>query len=372
MADRMTVLLLPGQGAQREQMAAGLYGRQPGFTACVTGLLAALGDEGDQLAAEWLRAAPNPAMGDAAVAQPLLLIVGYALGAAMTAAGHAPDVLVGHSVGELAAACLAGVFSPADLAPLVAARSRSLGAEGRGGMLVAAASPDDVRGELAPGVTVAAVNGPRQCVLAGPSEALKATEASLRSAGFTVRALKSGHAFHSPIMRGTAARFRTELSKFRLNAPGTTLISSRTAAPVSPAQATDPAFWADQLALPVRYWAALKSLLDSSGTCPGLVLLDGSADRSLTAGARRHPAIQSGSSLVVPLIGPSRTTGSPADAVAWAAALESLASLAGAGPTVRGGQAEQVGSCPPLYATISPKMPTTSSSAPSDSPRSSE
>jgi acyl transferase domain-containing protein len=262
----------------------------------------------------------------------LLLIVGYALGAAMTAAGHAPDVLVGHSAGELAAACLAGVFSPTDLAALVAARSRSLGDEGRGGMLAVVAAPGDVPADLPPGVTIAAINGPRQCVLAGPSEALNATEASLRSAGFTVRALKSGHAFHSPAMGGTAARFGTELSQFRLSAPGTMLISSRTAAPVSPAQATNPAFWADQLALPVRYWPALKSLLDSNGTCPGLVLLDGSAGRSLTAGARRHPAIQSGRSLVVPLIGPSRTTGSPADLAAWAAALESLSSLAGAAP----------------------------------------
>jgi acyl transferase domain-containing protein len=335
----MTVLLLPGQGAQRERMAAGLYGSQPGFTACVTGLLQALGGDGERLAAEWLRAAPNPAMDEAAVAQPLLLILGYALGAAMTAAGHPPDVLVGHSAGELAAACLAGVFSPADLAPLVAARSRSLGAEGRGGMLAVAAAPGEMPGELAPDVAVAAINGPRQCVLAGPSEALKGAEASLRSAGFTVRALKSGHAFHSPAMRETAARFRAELSRFRLSVPGSTLISSRTATPVSPAQATDPAFWADQLALPVRYWPALKSLLDRSGTSPGLVLLDGSADRSLTAGARRHPAVQSGNSVVVPLIGPSRTTGSPADVVAWAAALESLAALAGGRAAVSGGQA---------------------------------
>jgi acyl transferase domain-containing protein len=324
----MTLLLLPGQGAQRERMAAGLYGRQPQFTACVSRLFLALGDDGDRLAGQWLRAAPNPGMRDAGTAQPLLLITGYALGMAVSSAARAPDLLLGHSAGELAAACVAGVFSPGDLARLVAARSRSLGPEGRGGMLAVAAAPAELPGDLAPGVAVAAVNGPRQCVLAGPDEALGKAEASLRSAGLTVRALKSGHAFHSAAMRAAAARFQDELSGLELSAPRITMISGQTAAPVSPAQAASPAFWAGQLMLPVRYWPALKSLLDTYGHSPGLVLLDASADRGLTTGARHHPAVRSGGSHIVPLIAAGRATGGPADEVAWAAALESLTRLA--------------------------------------------
>jgi acyl transferase domain-containing protein len=185
--DRVTVLLLPGQGAQRERMAAGLFGWQPEFTACVTRLIEGLGADGDRLAATWLRTAPNPAMDEAGAAQPLLLMVGYALGVALNAVGRAPDLLLGHSVGELAAACLAGVFSPADVAPLVTARSRILGVDGRGGMLAVAAAPGELPAVLESGVSIAAVNGPRQCVLAGPSAALKAVEASLRAVGFTVQ-----------------------------------------------------------------------------------------------------------------------------------------------------------------------------------------
>jgi hypothetical protein len=75
---------------------------------------------------------------------------------------------------------------------------------------------------------------------------------------------------------------------------------------------------------PVQYWPALKSLLDSG---PGVVLLDASVDRSLTAGARRHPAVRSGASHIVPLLASSRTTGGSADTAAFAAALDSLALL---------------------------------------------
>jgi acyl transferase domain-containing protein len=332
MTDRRTVLLLPGQGAQRERMGAELYGRQAAFTACTKGLFGSLDSEGTKLAAEWQRAAPNPALDDVGVAQALLLVVGYALGTAVRGLAGGPDMLLGHSAGELAAACLAGVFSPEDLVRLLAGRSRTLHPDGRGGMLAVAAAPDELPEPFEPGVALAAINGPRHCVLAGPEPALRRTTASLRSAGFALRGLRSSHAFHSPVMRHTAAQFRSELGALRLNAPHSTLISSRTAAPVSPSQATDPSFWADQLMLPVLFWPALKSLLDEQGHRPGLVLLDGSADRSLTAAARRHPAVRSGRSLVVPLLAPAQPASKGADLSAWTAAAELLA---GDDPSVR-------------------------------------
>lgn len=332
MTDRRTVLLLPGQGAQREQMGAELYGRQPAFTACADGLFRSLDSDGDKLAAEWQRSAPNPAMDDVGVAQALLLITGYALGTAVRGLAGGPDILLGHSAGELAAACLAGVLPPEDLVRLLAARSRTLHPNGRGGMLAVAAAPDELPEPFEPGIALAAINGPRHCVLAGPEPALGRTTASLRSAGFACRGLRSSHAFHSPVMRQTAAQFRSALAELRLSAPHSTLFSSRTAAPVSPSQATDPSFWADQLLLPVLFWPALKSLLDEEGHRPGLVLLDGSADRSLSSAARRHRAVRSGRSLVVPLLAPAQPTSEDADLAAWTAAAELLA---GGDPSVR-------------------------------------
>ncbi|MCD2463414.1 acyltransferase domain-containing protein [Streptomyces sp. NPDC056460] len=306
---RRTVLLLPGQGAQRERMAAGLYEAVPEFAAPMDSFLAALGPEGARLREEWLRPAPNPSLDDALVSQPLLFGVGYALGRCVTAlSGHAPDVLLGHSVGELAAAALAGVFSPEDAAQVMAARRTALAGRTGGGMLAVGAAVADVEPLLTPGAAVAAVNGPRQTVLAGPSDALARTSERLAAAGMVVRALRSGHAFHSPSLAGAAETYARALSHVPLRAPEGALLSTRTARWLRAEEATDPAFWAGQLALPVLYWPALRALLDGTpdgtpdGPGTGLVLLDASADRSLTAPARRHPSVRSGASVVVPLL----------------------------------------------------------------------
>ncbi|MFJ5137234.1 acyltransferase domain-containing protein [Streptomyces sp. NPDC088707] len=302
---RRTVLLLPGQGAQRERMAAGLYEAVPEFAAPMDSFLAALGPEGARLREEWLRPAPNPSLDDALVSQPLLFGVGHALGRCVTAlSGHAPDVLLGHSVGELAAAALAGVFSPGDAAQVMAARRRALAGRTGGGMLAVGAAVADVEPLLTPGAAVAAVNGPRQTVLAGPSGALSRTSERLAAAGMVVRALRSGHAFHSPSLAGAAETYARALSHVPLRAPARPLLSTRTARWLRAEEATDPGFWAGQLALPVLYWPALRALLDGTPDGPdtGLILLDASADRSLTAPARRHPSVRSGTSVVVPLL----------------------------------------------------------------------
>ena len=302
---RRTVLLLPGQGAQRERMAAGLYEAVPEFAAPMDSFLAALGPEGARLREEWLRPAPNPALDDALVSQPLLFGVGYALGRCVTAlSGHAPDILLGHSVGELAAAALAGVFSPEEAAQVMAARRTALTGRTGGGMLAVGGAVADVEPLLTPGTAVAAINGPRQTVLAGPAEPLARTAERLAAAGLVVRALRSGHAFHSPSLAGAAETYARALSHVPLRAPEGMLLSTRTARWLRAEEAVDPAFWAGQLALPVLYWPALRALLDGTPDGPdtGLILLDASADRSLTAPARRHPSVRSGASVVVPLL----------------------------------------------------------------------
>ncbi|MEU9957282.1 acyltransferase domain-containing protein [Streptomyces sp. NPDC050982] len=383
MERRRSVLLLPGQGAQRERMAAGLYGAREEFTAPMDEFFGRLGTTGAGLRSAWLRPAPNPELDESAVAQPLLLAVGHALGRAVGTAAEPPALLLGHSVGELAAACLVGVFDPADIGALAAARSRALEGTGQGGMLAVAASEGQVAEELGglgdgaelsgfaegmavgadgvavsgmadgaavagvtaagvaaraavarvaagtafAGVAVAALNGPRQTVLAGPREALAAVERRLRDRGILVRALRSGHAFHSPAMEGAARRFGEALAGFGPRVPrggAGTVVSSRTGVAVTAEQARDPHFWGGQLAAPVRYWPALRELLDTLGRRPGLLLLDGSADRSLSAPARHHPAVRDGASEVVPLLAVGRDAGGPADARVFAEALHRL------------------------------------------------
>ncbi|MBO1332638.1 acyltransferase domain-containing protein [Streptomyces sp. VRA16 Mangrove soil] len=317
MDERRTVLLLPGQGAQRERMAAGLYGREPVFTGAMDDFFRALGAHGEALRAAWLHPAPGSPIGAARQAQPLLFAVGHALGRTVDGWGRGVDVLLGHSAGELAAACLAGVFTPGEAAALWSARARVPAPAG--GMLAVAAAADALAAHVRDGVVVGAVNGPRQTVLSGPSGPLAAAERRLRALGVTVRPLRSDHGFHSPSMEPVADAFTAAFGGLGLRAPVRELISCRTARPVMPDEACDPAFWGGQLSRPVWFWPALRALLDAHVEGPGLVLLDASCDHSLSAAARRHPAVRSGAVVVAALL-PSRGAGTHADAVALEAA----------------------------------------------------
>ncbi|MFC4031641.1 acyltransferase domain-containing protein [Streptomyces polygonati] len=304
-------------------MAAGLYGSDAVFTAHMDAFFAGYGPDGAALRDVWLRPAPNPKLGDALLTQPLLFAVGQALGRAVAEWEGAPQVYLGHSVGELAAACLAGVFGPDEGGALMAARSKALGTDGAGGML-AVSAPADAMAPYATGeVAVAAVNGPRQTVLAGPDGPLDWTQLRLTEGGFTFMRLRSSHAFHSPVLRPAADRFAAVLGRVGLRPPQAELYSSRTARPVRADEAVRPEFWAGQLALTVRYWPALSALLDTEGTEPGLVLLDASVDNSLSAPVRRHPAVRGGATVVVPLLAPG-TEGTPAELAAFEAAREQV------------------------------------------------
>jgi [acyl-carrier-protein] S-malonyltransferase len=347
---RRIVLLLPGQGAQRERMAVGLYGNEPVFTAHMDAFFAALdaagvqgpdgmegsyAGDGSRLRDAWWAA--TAALADAVIAQPLLFAVGYALGRTVASWGIPPHTHLGHSVGELAGACLAGVFAPADGAALMAARGEALRDCGAGGMLAVAAAPREVAEYLTGELRLAAVNGPRQTVLSGPSAQLTAVAEQLRANGRTVRALRSSHAFHGPLLRPAAARFAAALGGVRLSPPSARVYSCRTAQPVTRQEAVRPEFWADGLAEPVLFWPALEELLEREGRAPGLLLLDASADRSLSAPARRHPAIRDGASVVVPLL-PAAGHGTARDLTALAEARDAVARLAGplsGGPRLR-------------------------------------
>jgi acyl transferase domain-containing protein len=310
---RVCVLLLPGQGSQRPRMATGLYGALPLFTEAMDDFFTRTGAEGAALRAHWLRSADGDGTGldEAAVAQPLLLALGYALGRQLGFADGTGDVLIGHSDGELAAACLAGVFGTtsaeagAAVATLAAGRTGAFAGAPEGGMLAVACAPAELPGDLGPGVAVAAYNGPRQTVLAGPATALAATARRLRAAGRLAVPLRADLPFHAPAMAETARRFGATLAALgpRPPRPGVHVYSTRTGAPLTPAQAADPAFWSGQLAEPVRYWPALRALLDAwDPGRPGPLLLDASADGSLGAPARRHRVVRAGGGAVLPLL----------------------------------------------------------------------
>ncbi|MFJ5087964.1 acyltransferase domain-containing protein [Streptomyces sp. NPDC088674] len=337
----VVALLLPGQGAQRARMAAGLHGVVPEFTTAVEECFAVWGTWGEELRARWLDGAGGEeALERAAVAQPLLFAVGYGLGRALGAGGQgAPHLLLGHSVGELAAAALAGVCTPGAALRLLAERDAVLRAAPSGGMLAVAAPVDELRPYVGADVVVGAVNGPRQTVLCGPEAPLRAVARRLADDGLTARRLQADVPFHSPALAGAARRL-TRASAERIarwRPPAVPLWSGRTGRALTPGEAVRAAFWCGQLAAPVLYWPALENLLatatataTTTGGGRGVVLLDASPDGSLGAPARRHPAVRSGAARVVRLL-PARP-GDPADDVrAFRAALQQ------AGQVVRDG-----------------------------------
>ncbi|WP_053847830.1 acyltransferase domain-containing protein [Streptomyces sp. NRRL B-24085] len=300
-------LLLPGQGAQQPDMATELYGPEPVFTAVMDEFFTLLGREGAELREDWLSACPRVPLDDACRAQPLLFAVGYALGRTLLAHGVRPAVLLGHSVGELAAAALAGVFDLADAAWLMSARSAAMAGVGPGGMLAVAARPEELA-HLLPGgpggipgaVAVGAVNAPAQTVLSGLEPHLTEVEETLRAARLAARRVPARQAFHCPAVAGAADVFQAAFSGVSLNSPQIRVWSTRTGRPVRPHEAADAGFWAQQLAEPVLFWPALDNLLRYGD----FTLVETGPGQGLSMLARRHPQVRSRRSRVVPLLPP--------------------------------------------------------------------
>ncbi|WP_309505183.1 acyltransferase domain-containing protein [Streptomyces sp. KM273126] len=297
---RPVVLLFPGQGTQHLGMATGLYGYEPLFTQALDRVFAALGPEGHRLRDEWLSGDPDVPLDDATRAQPLLFGIGYALGRMVLGWGVTPAALLGHSVGELVAATVAGVFTLPDAVRVLRDRVDAAVATGPGGMLAVAASVDELAGYLPTGgqVVAAAVNAPRQTLLAGPDPQLREVEEKLCADGLTCRRAAARQAFHSPVMKRAAERGRDLVAAVRPGAPAWPLYSGYTGGPLDAAHAVRPEFWARQLADPVLFWPALDALLATGGH----LLLEAGPGQGLTAIARQHRSVRSGASTAVPLL----------------------------------------------------------------------
>ncbi|MFI1046145.1 acyltransferase domain-containing protein [Streptomyces griseoruber] len=307
-------LLLPGQGSQHPRMAAGLYGHEPVFTAAMDEFFDAAGPEGGPLREDWLAERPATDMDHVTRSQPLLFAVDHALGRLLLSRGVRPAALLGHSIGELASATLAGVFGLRDATGLVLDRVRRLAEAPPGGMLAVAASTAEVTPYLSGDVVVGAVNAPRQTVLAGPDGPLDKVDRTLREAGFTCRRVPSLSAFHSPVLepacRGAAERF----AAVDRSAPSVPVHSAYTAAPLTGSDIDDPAFWARQPVAPVLFWPALEGLLATGDH----LLVEVGPGQGLSQVARRHPAVRRGTSAVVSLLparpGPPETDRSALEA----------------------------------------------------------
>jgi acyl transferase domain-containing protein len=318
---RPVALLFPGQGAQHPRMGAGLYGHYAAFTAVMDRAFLLLGDAGPELRADWLSDRPSARFDDVIQAQPLLYAVNCALGQQVLSWGVEPAALLGHSVGEMTAATLAGVFGFTSGMMLMRDRMTVFAGTPPGGMLAVAASADEV-GPYLDGsqVAVAAVNATRQLLLAGEREPLAEVGGRLAAGGITCRDVRARQAFHSPVVADAAEQSAAAWASIRLAPPRRTVYSGYLAAILPAATAADPAFWARQPAEPVLFGPALDRLLADGG----YLLTEAGPGQSLTALARRHPAVQSGRSDTVALL-PARPGDAADDRRCLEAARERLA-----------------------------------------------
>lgn len=255
--------LFPGQGAQHPGMGRSLLAAEPVFRAAMEECAALLGpdlgfDLIDVIRDEGAAAAAR--LRETGIAQPAIFAVGYALARQWRHWGVAPSVMVGHSVGEFVAATLSDVMGLPDALRLIALRGRLMADLPRGAMISVRASEAELAPFLDAGLDLAAVNGARLCVLAGPQEAAEALVPRLEAAGLTTQRLHTSHAFHSRTMDPAVAPLRAEVARLRLRAPRIPILSTVTGDWLTPSEATDPDYWAQQMRRPVRFHQAMEVL----------------------------------------------------------------------------------------------------------------
>ena len=307
-------LLFPGQGSQHTRMAAGLYGHEPVFTAAIDEVFALNGPAGADIRADWLSSRPAIDIDDVRRAQPLLFAVDYALGQLVLSWGVRPVALLGHSAGELVAATLAGVFTLPDAVRMVAERVRHAVLVPAGGMLAVAGSEAELRPYLTGDVAIAAVNAPQQVMLAGSTGPLAEVGTALRAAGYVFRVVPATSPFHCPAMAPAAEATEAAYASVRLSAPALRLYSGYTGDLMTAQEATTPWFWARQLTDTVYFGPALDRMLSAD-----MLLVEAGPRQTLTAFARRHRAVRTGVSAVVPLL-PAKGVDDEADRRSVAAA----------------------------------------------------
>ncbi|MCH5670841.1 acyltransferase domain-containing protein [Streptomyces gilvus] len=305
---RPVALMLDGHGAQHVRMGAQLYGAEPEFTRWMDHVFAAFGAHGGVLRTDWLAEHPVIPVDAAERGQPLLFALGYALARTVESWGVRPAALVGHSVGELAAAAVAGVIDPADAASLLAARGAAYRDAVPGGLLAVAAPAGQLTKFLDGEVCVGVVNGPHQTMLAGTEEGLDSVAPRLKAAGYTAIRARIPLPFHSPLLAPLAETSQAALARTVLRPPGTDVYSTITARRLRPEEATDPAFWSAQVCRPVLFGPALDALLSERD----VLLIEAGPGRMLTNLARRHAAVVEGRSAVAAML-PQRQGGPGAD-----------------------------------------------------------
>ncbi|ARV58865.1 polyketide synthase [Nostocales cyanobacterium HT-58-2] len=287
---RPIAFMFPGQGAQYVNMTWELYQTEAAFRQqvndCCQYLESHLGldlrliiypeEQQAQQTAQQLQ--------QTCLAQPSLFVIEYALAQLWISWGIIPQAMIGHSIGEYVAACLAGVFSLEDALLLVAMRGRLMQQLPTGAMLSVPLSKEQVQPFLGQELWLAAENGPALCVISGTTKAIDRLQKQLSDTGINCRRLHTSHAFHSQMMEPIIQPFAQQFAKVKLGVPKVPFISNVTGSWITTAQATSPNYWAQHLRQPVCFTQGITQLLQQSKQ----ILLEVGPGKTLSTLTRQH------------------------------------------------------------------------------------
>lgn len=309
--DRPVVFLFPGLGDQYVDMARGLYESEPLFREivdqCAAQLRPELGldlrevlfssadaarpaaSQGPDLRAMLRRGgeAENPAaakLAETAVAHPSVFVIEYALARLLMSWGFRPEAMIGYSIGEYVAACLAGVLTLDDALKVVARRAKLIQELPAGAMLAVPLGEDEVRPLLDERLSVSATNGPHFCVVGGPREALEELNGRLAERGASCIFLQTTHAFHSSMMEPAMSRFDEVLRGVETGTPEIPYLSNVTGTWITSEDLEDPSYWARHMRGTVRFAEGLTELLAK----PGRIYLEVGPGATLGTLVKQH------------------------------------------------------------------------------------
>ncbi|MEU9622763.1 MULTISPECIES: beta-ketoacyl synthase N-terminal-like domain-containing protein [unclassified Streptomyces] len=264
-AVRKAVFLFTGQGAQRPGMGLALYERHPLFRRTVDELDALFAPHLGRSIRELMfgRTEDSDELHRTRYTQPALFVLEYALARLWLSWGVRPSAVIGHSIGEVVAAAVAGLFTAADAVRLVAVRARLMDSvTAPGGMAAVGVDAETADALVAPydDLAVAAYNAPSQCVISGGAASLDAATAELSARGVRVKRLPVSHAFHSPLMGAVTEEFRAAFDGITFHEPEFTLISNLTGQVARWRDISKPDYWVRHIAEPVDFAAGMRTV----------------------------------------------------------------------------------------------------------------